>query len=240
MELAWIVSSDDEVEFALAHEHLVVRPPGERVPESMRGTLLGEIFERLARMNDRERHTQLRARVESRIAAWDLDEVRRIAAAAATHLPHNDVAAYTIVVLIGLRDAQAMIPWIGDFAAAIAFGASEQAVSRGIIAAQRLADALPRNDDRDDVANALGFLFQSYAATARLIESLSRGTPTPPVVMTRRWAARDTQLCGRQIRRGDAVAILLTSPRFHFGSGPHACPGRNIAYAIAEAALDAK
>ena len=58
---------------------------------------------------------------------------------------------------------------------AIAAGASDAAIERGVSAAQSLADALPPDGDADERANLLGFLFQSYAATARLIENRLAG-----------------------------------------------------------------
>lgn len=235
MEHAWIASRDEEVQAVLTSPAFNVRPAGELVPKAMLGTPLEPIFERLVRMNDGERHAHLRGRVEQRLSRWNLEEVRRIAAQAATRVAPQDIAGYTVATLIGLRDPQRALPWIRDFAAAIAAGAPDEAIARGAAAVGPLLDALPASDDPDEAANALGFLFQSYAATARLIEITQAGRTDAPVTLTRRYAIEDTVVCGTPIPKGATVVVLLTSPKFHFGDGRHACPGQRIAEAIANA-----
>jgi cytochrome P450 len=37
------------------------------------------------------------------------------------------------------------------------------------------------------------------------------------------------------VARGDELVVLLTSPRFNFGAGRHACPGQHVASAIVSA-----
>ena len=240
MEKGWIVSSDDEVEAVLTNPALEVRPRAEPVPKAMQGTPLGEIYERLVRWNDGDRHAELHRLVEGKLAQWQLEDVRRIASEATMRVPAQEVAAYAVAALVGIRDPERALPWIRDFAQAIAAGANDAAIERGVSAAQSLADALPPVGDADERANLLGFLFQSYAATARLIESKLAGRTDAPVLMTRRYAAKDVEICGSSIRKGDAIFVLLTSPRFHFGAGPHACPGRNIAETIADAAIEVR
>ncbi|MFC0601489.1 cytochrome P450 [Streptomyces palmae] len=80
----------------------------------------------------------------------------------------------------------------------------------------------------------------------------------PTIVIPARWATADTELAGRPIRAGDmlllgvaagnidpAVRPDLNAPmhgnRSHlsFSGGPHECPGREIARAIADTAIDA-
>ena len=236
MEHAWVVSQDDEVAAVLDHPDLHVRPPDEPVPALMHGTLLGDLYGRLARMNEGKRHDELRRRALGILAAWDLQRVSEIARQAVSLVPARDAGAYVVAVMIGLsRPAQA-VPLIRDFAAAIAGGASKEAISRGIAAAPHLLESLPPHDDFDEQANRLGLLFQAYAATATLIENALDGAAAPPVVMTRRWASRDVELFGIQVKRGAAFAVLLTTPKFNFGAGRHACPGQAIAQAIADAA----
>lgn len=238
MEYAWIAAKDDEVRAVLHSDAFHTRPPDEIVPTAMQGTALAPIFERLVRMRDGKVHTQLRARVEERLSDWNLDEVREIAATSATCTAPQDVAGYTVATLLGIRDPHGALPWIRDFATAIAAGASDDAIARGALAVQPLIDALPPCDDADDLANTLGFLFQSYAATARLIENMLAGRTDAPAVLTRRYAVEDTVVCGTRVRKGDTVIVLLTSPAFHFGAGRHACPGERIARTIAQAAYE--
>lgn len=237
MENAWIVSADHEVEAVLSCPDLHVRPVDEQVPRAMQGTALGDIYQRLARMNEGERHAQLRQRVDELVGTWDIFLLADLAAEVSASLPRQDVPAFVLATAIGLRDPEMALPLIRDFAAAIAGGASDEAIQRGISAAGQLLDGMSEDLDADDKANLLGFLFQVHPATARLIDARLHGDLTPPVVLTRRWAARDIEICNAQLRRGDKVIVLLTSPKFHFGAGRHACPGRQIAEAIAEGVL---
>jgi hypothetical protein len=239
MEYAWIATRDDEVEAALTSDALLVRPAEARVPAAMAGTKLGEIFERLVRMNDGPRHAQLRRWVEKQLSTWDADRIAVIATGAASLLPAEDVAPYTVATVAGLPDPRSLLPAIHDFAAAIAANATPDAVARGIAAAEVLLASFPQDEDPDAVANTLGFLFQATAATARLIEDGCNGRTGPPVLMTRRYADRDVDICGARVRKGDAVVIVLSSPQFYFGAGRHACPGREVAQTIAGAAVAA-
>lgn len=235
MEYGWIVSRDDEVEAVLKHRDLHVRPPGQQVPPAMDGTALGEIYARLVRMNEGERHSELRRRVYETIAGWDLGRVAELASDAATTMDARDVGAYVVAVMIGLEQPSEALSFIRDFAGAIAGGASDEAIARGIAATPLLLELLPAHDDPDVRANLLGFLFQAYAAVATMVENRLQGRAAPPVVMTRRWAARDVELCGVRVKCGDAIAVLLTSPKFTFGAGRHACPGEAVASAIVHA-----
>jgi len=240
MEHAWIATKDDEVEQILASIDFLVRPPDESVPSAMLGTDLGAVFSRLVRMNEGERHTTLRRNVEEQLARFDTEALAALAQRAAQSMPLRDVAAYVVAATIGLDSPEDCAPLIRDFAGAIAAGASDDAVARGVAATPKLLERMPRSDDPDTTANALGFLFQTYAATATLIENRLQGRDTAPAVVTRRWAARDVTICGMSVKRGDAVVVLLTSPTFYFGAGRHQCPGRSIAEAIAHAVVRAQ
>jgi hypothetical protein len=165
-----------------------------------------------------------------------LDQVRTIVQHAASQVPAQDVAGLTVATVIGLRDPLAALPWIRDFANAVAAGATQEQIARGSAAVEPLLSALPPCDDLDEAANTLGFLFQTYAATARLIDNMVHGRTDPPALLTRRYAIEDTMVGETAIKRDDAVIVLLTSPKFHFGAGRHACPGQQIAKTIADAA----
>jgi hypothetical protein len=239
VEHAWIVTADDEVEAALVHEDLHVRPPDHAVPEAMDGTALGAIFARLVRMNDGRRHAGLRAHVEERLAGWDLALTRRLAHEAAQRMEPADAVAYVMAMMAGFAEPERAVPHVRAFADAVAGGASAAAIARGIPAADRLLALLGGRADCDASANALGLLFQASIATTRLIEARRDGTTSPPVPLTRRWAARDVALGETTVRAGEAVVVLLTSPRFHFGAGIHRCPGEAVAEAIGDGVLAA-
>lgn len=139
--------------------------------------------------------------------------------------------------------------WTGDFVAATAPGAFPEAVGRGALAAACLrelgaslvtADGLiaalarqagPADQDRV-IANALGFLWQAYDATAGLIGNtlvalartpeLARARDLLPVVAevarhdapvqnTRRFVAEDGVVAGEPMKRGETILVLLAA-----------------------------
>lgn len=100
--------------------------------------------------------------------------------------------------------------------------------------ADRLADAavdaLAAGDRSEESAARIGLLVQACEATAALVRNAMRaGSPAgaveaalrddPPVPQTRR------------VRAGEVVSVDLSG--LPFGAGPHACPGRAHAVAIA-------
>jgi cytochrome P450 len=91
---------------------------------------------------------------------------------------------------------------------------------------------------------------------AAVVEEVARFDA--PVQNTRRFLAEATVIAGRSVARGDGVLVLLAAANrdpavnpepdvfepdragarsFTFGAGPHACPGRSFAVAIAGAAV---
>ncbi len=154
--------------------------------------------------------------------------------------------------------------WVGAFAACLAPAAAPEAIERGNVAAAHLLDlcrgvaeapqAEPAGDDllatlarearrvgRDDpqtvAANAVGFMFQSYDATAGLLGNTLRalaqrpallaalaGEPEllgeivqevlrhdPPVQNTRRFVAGAGEIAGRALAEGDAILVVLAA-----------------------------
>jgi cytochrome P450 len=115
-------------------------------------------------------------------------------------------------------------------------------------------------------ANAIGLIFQSYEATAGLIGNAvlrlaGRGLPADgaesiqtllletlrddsSVQNTRRFVHAPCSIAGHHLEPGDRLLVLLAAanidagiPDFSFGLGAHACPGRALALAIAEAGV---
>ncbi len=168
-----------------------------------------------------------------------------------------------MATILGLPpdNARQAAAWTRDFVRAIAPGATPDEVARGIPATDAMKEALrsllsvPEPDGSlfgtftiegrrrgvDDavvIANAIGFLFQSYDATAGLIGNtlvaLANNTPVlrdaaandsrllecvvaevarhdSPVQNTRRFAAADTAVLGTSVRAGDPVLVLLAA-----------------------------
>ncbi|CAN5703106.1 cytochrome P450 [soil metagenome] len=175
--------------------------------------------------------------------------------------------------------------WVHDFTRAIAAGASPEAIGQGCIAAEGLMQqGLAGGMTRVQAANRIGFMQQSLDATAGLLgntarllqaqpdllrliqdsDDLARGVVAEvarwdaPVQNTRRFASAGLQLAGLDIRRGDAVLLVLASANrdeafnaqpdlfdamrqgrrsMTFGAAAHACPGELIAIEIVAACL---
>lgn len=194
--------------------------------------------------------------------------------------------------LLGVSDATlpALAADVGSFVACLAPASSPAQLDAGKQAAERLLalfHALAKQDETDGlfatlvrqareygrndpaviVANAIGFLTQSYEATAGMIGNtllrLARtGVPPagelaalirqvqgddPSVQNTRRFVAEDTVVAGQPMRAGDVILVVLAAAShdptagerttFGFGDGRHACPGRGLATTIAEAGV---
>lgn len=133
-----------------------------------------------------------------------------------------------------------------DFILALAPTASAEQVAHGVRAAETLARDVDANgvllrmlreeaqradvDEASTIANAIGFLFQSYDATAGLIgntlvtlarmQSIDAPLESTvhevarydsPVQNTRRFAASDATILGHTVRAGDAVLVVLAA-----------------------------
>lgn len=212
----------------LTDPNLLTRPPEEPVPLQMQGTVLGDMYSRMARMNDGARHADLRLIVERLLESWDLAEVDRIARTYAKSERIENIAPLTAAELIGIQNPGAHREDILAFAKSVAFDADEYAIARGIEAAPRLRSQIAFVRNNDEASNLLGFLFQTTAATTRLIHLMLENTDEPPAPFTRRWPKSG----------GDVIVVSLADKALRFGAGPHQCPGRNIAETIASAAVD--
>jgi cytochrome P450 len=276
----WIATSADAVAAVLASERCRVRPLDEPVPRALAGSAAGDVFRRLVRMTDGAGHCPLKQAISATLDSLQPDDIRAVAerCARAFATPHDLMFSLPVTVvgtLLGLPDdALPQLPsLVAELVACFAPGAAADTRARGNAAAETLATllrrALPhageqtllatlaRNAARfgDDVviANAIGFLTQSYDATAGLIgNALLAGEQRSvddvlrfdaPVQNTRRFVAEDGDVAGVAMRRGDVILVVLAAASddaqrtFSFGSGAHACPARMLATTIAAAAL---
>ncbi|MGA5818058.1 hypothetical protein ACPC54_09385 [Kitasatospora sp. NPDC094028] len=130
-----------------------------------------------------------------------------------------------------------------------------------------LAVAGEQDDPRpaEAAAQRIGLLVQACDATARLVEHARRAAPDglppggadallaevlrrdPPVTALRRRAAAGVRVGALDLRAGEAVLIDVTAAEadapagragLAFGAGPHHCPGRAQAMALAAGLLE--
>ena len=167
----WIASSARAVTAVLSSDLCRVRPPSEPVPKALLGSPAGDIFGRLARMNDGTAHALLKPAVSAVTARF----VTRAAEAAgrwARHLAEElepethpervtDLAfrlpIYTLASLLGVAPDMLAetAAYVGDFVRCVAPGGTAEQLERGQAAASRLIAAfrgLPhsRNLEGDD------------------------------------------------------------------------------------------
>src|SRR5665811_2077642 len=119
----------------------------EPVPASLVGSTAGVIFGKLVRMTDGEGHQQAKKAVNEAIGVLDEELVRSAARTASTLLPGvgcerfaYDLPIYTLGLLTGVPENQLsrFAELAGAFAGCLSPGASDEAMARGIDAAERL------------------------------------------------------------------------------------------------------
>ncbi|MGV3571724.1 MAG: cytochrome P450 [Ramlibacter sp.] len=264
----WVVAGAALVREALLHPALRVRPPAELVPAALVGRPVGEVFERLVRMNDGAFHARHRPDVAAAAGRWDdaaVDEAARAAAldlrgrvdadALLTALPVQAMAR-----LLGVRDLDETVRCVHAFVQGIAAGASPAALDAADRACETLmAQGEAQGLDAARAANRIALMQQALDATAGFIGNavhLLQRQPDlaaadlqavvaevaladPPVHNTRRFAAQALELGGQSIAAGEGLLLLLAAADLPFGAGAHACPGERVALRIAAAALQA-
>jgi cytochrome P450 len=268
----WVASSASAVTHALTNSLCRVRPATEPVPGTLIGSPAAEIFRRLVRMNDGEKHYPVKRAVSASIESIDAaqatqqsvrwarflfdegmpDRLSRFA----FHLPVYVVGGLLGVPADMLRQTAL---WMSDFARCLAPAGAADQIERGKTAAGYLLQmfrdlanreggllsALAREatgsagaPDCDAViANGIGFLWQSYEATAGLIgntllalasrpEIRDQAAADPellryviqevlrydsPIQNTRRFLAGDGLVAGARMKAGDAILVILAA-----------------------------
>jgi cytochrome P450 len=269
----WVASSASAVTAALTNGVCRVRPATEPVPKSILGSPAAEIFRRLVRMNDGERHGTFKPAVSAALASIDAAEAMRQGARWARFLMDEDGAGaprlsrfafhlpvYVLGSLLGVPEdmLRQTALWMSDFARCLAASSDPDQVERGKRAAGDLLrmfrDLMGRDDGllgalareakgagREEtdaiVANGIGFLSQSYEATAGLIGNAllalavradlrGRIAADPellllaiqevlrydsPVQNTRRFLAEGGFIAGAEMKAGDAILVILAA-----------------------------
>jgi len=191
----------------------------------------------------------------AQIAVVSRARARALADAIAPHEDRQRLAEFalrltaeTVATLLGVAPdaAPTVATWAAEFVACLAPGASLDQLERGKAAAGHLlaaggtltsgsglVAALARDAQGDvdaAIANALGFLSQSYEATAGLIGNtlvalarhadLRRAVSSvvlevvrhdAPVQNTRRFVVDDGDVAGVRMRAGDAILVVLAA-----------------------------
>jgi cytochrome P450 len=282
-----VAARADDVAAVLGDHRLRVRPPAEPVPRGIADGAAGRVFGRLVRMTDGPRHADGKGAVRRALTSLALGEARASARShAARQSDALDLAdrperamevawhapVRTLAELLGLREADEAPArtraLVGGFAAA----ASPEDAARSAEGAAALCGALTGAglhgalasaagglDAEWIAANAIGFLSQTFEATAGLVGNALvaagrsperwRGSVDPlvshvlrhdpPVHNTRRFVAAPGTVAGVPVAPGDAILVVLAAAAVPFGAGGHACPGDALAAALAAGTLEA-
>jgi cytochrome P450 len=254
----WVASSAATVTAVLTSDLVLVRPAAEPVPRSLVGSPAGAIFGQLVRMTNGAAHLRLKPGVSARLALLDPTRVAEQSATHAQHLAselepaaHPERLAdfafrlpvYVVASLLGVAEANLAetATRVRDFVGCLAPAATAEQIEQGKEAAGRLAEQFRAVLGRDQldavVANTVGYLSQSYEATAGLVGNtllaLARhpgtredvrtergllaavvrevGRHDAPVQNTRRFLAADAVVAGHAMNEGDAVLVVLAA-----------------------------
>jgi cytochrome P450 len=235
-----------------------VRPPAEPVPRTLVGSVAGEIFGRLVRMTDGPGHMPAKLSVAGHLGSMSPALFVQQGTICATQLVdeldpgrHTDrltefafrLPVYAVGSVLGFTPDRLpqLAGWTGDFVRCIAASSTPEQIETGKAAAAHLADAFRALLGRDTldavVANRVGYLSQSYEATAGLIGNTlvalgrhgdvrerarsGRGylgalvrevaRYDSPVQNTRRFLAGRWTIAGQEMAEGDAVLVVLAA-----------------------------
>jgi cytochrome P450 len=254
----WIAASASAVRAVLSSEHCRVRPADEPVPGRLRGSAAGDIFRLLVRMTDGADHLRAKTAVAGHLASMNPALIAQQSATAARRLADEleparrperlEEFAFRLPVdviasLLGFAPdrLRSLAAWTGDLVRGLAPSGSVGEVERGTAAAERLGraftDLLGRPALDGLVANRIGYLSQSYEATAGLIGNTlvalgrhpevrqragtDRGFLTgvvrevvrydPSVQNTRRFVADGGTVGDQAMRAGDTVLVVIAA-----------------------------
>ena len=177
----WIIAAPDDIVAVLNSDVARVRPVGEPCPRHLVGSVAGDTFRGIARMNDGAAHTEVRATVNTWFASLNPSRIdaacRDAVVDVRTHTNEPTIQHWmtlypsaVMVRLMGMNPAAArsMADAAKALAAAFGPGAGQETAGAADEAIAAIFDALdePRKATADGAA---GFLFQTFDATAALI-----------------------------------------------------------------------
>jgi cytochrome P450 len=238
-----VIDTRRDVLEALERRELVPHPTS----DSSGGPTI-ELRNSMARFSSDPKHAARRASVEAAIASLDVRGVVRVVRAMTrTELDRGalDVLAIAASVpvaslgeVLGIERPGELVADVDSIVSVI--GRNHHADADTDHAARRVLDHFAGRPE-GAVAWA-SVLYQTMDAKAALISTrvvavATATTAVPAVPRTRRRASVDVEVGGHRFGAGDELSIELGAVGLPFGAGPHACPGRELAVAIADAVV---
>ncbi|HEX6355472.1 cytochrome P450 [Actinophytocola sp.] len=254
----WVAAGARAVDAVLSDPTLRVRPADAPVPPGIVGTPAGDVFGNLVRMTDGDLHDRLKDVVVTALGRVDRAQVVKLAADRAARTERLDelmfnVPAQVVATVCGLDDGHSAeaARLIGDFVRCLPASATPDDLTAAATAAAALRDLMgPALDRRSGsllgdlvraaegadwhetgplLANGIGFLSQTYDATAGLIGNtllaLARH-PAPadltafvdevvrhdaPVHNTRRFAVAPFRFGDAEVEAGQSVLAVVAA-----------------------------
>lgn len=200
----------------------------------------------MARFSSGPEHTVRRVSVETAVSSIDVRDAARVARFRARLLlargeldvlalaAHAPVA--TLGQVLGVERPDELVADVESIVSVI--GRSRPADIGADAATTRVLDRFAGRPE-GPVAWA-SVLYQAMDATAaliatRVLAAATNAPAVPAVPRTRRRAIDDVEVGAHRLGADAEVSIEIGAAGFPFGAGPHACPGRELAVAIAEA-----
>lgn len=182
----------------------------------------------VARFSSGAEHERRRALAVALLDAIPLESLR------------HDRATHPVAILARAVGAdESVVDLVRDVAAAYRPGTGDE--SRADVAVDRLVTVFGGVFDEPTAAR-IGLLVQACEATAVLVERATHRPvddvlrEDPPVPATKRQALVRTTIGGVTVEAGEVVEVSLADG-LAFGVGPHRCPGRTHALALASSAI---
>jgi cytochrome P450 len=260
----WVVASDDDVTAVLRSPAAAIgfaadpaRPVTARQARMARfsdgpahAVRRAAVERLLAGVDPAELRRSAAAATAARLAGRDEVEVMATIA--------RGVPVVVLAAALGATDPAAAGAATAELAAALAPPLDRPAPATAEAAVTTLARLLG-DPAEEALTAAVSLLFQAFDATAGLIGNAAARLGRPgaaggadalvadtlradcPVQLTTRVAADPVELRDRTVPAGLRIVVVLAAAGsgLGFGAGPHACPGRRHALALATGALDA-
>ena len=224
---------------ALAHRDLV---PPTRPPQFTAGAT-ADLRDAMARFSGPADHAGRRQSIVELVASIDLEDVARTSARIAGGMDRDvdtlrwAVPTYTLASVLGLSADREQVRADTEAIARVV-GRNGPSSRESDAATERLLAACGHH--ADPVA-AVSILYQNHDATASLIDAevaaAFKGGGGLVGASTKRVAASSVTVGEVELAAGDEVTIDLTG--MPYGSGPHQCPGQQLAEAIARGVVEA-